>query len=51
MLEVLDDRYGQRSTLADANFGRLIHNAYRSNLQGESMRKHAEKLTASGASD
>ncbi|CAI9907513.1 ATP-binding protein [Pseudomonas aeruginosa] len=58
MLELLDDRYGQRSTLvtsqmpvdnwheligdptlADAILDRLVHNAYRINLKGESMRK------------
>jgi DNA replication protein DnaC len=70
MLELLDDRYGQRSTLvtsqmpvdnwheligdptlADAILDRLVHNAYRINLKGESMRKQVKKLTAPGASD
>ncbi|MEX5452025.1 ATP-binding protein, partial [Stutzerimonas stutzeri] len=70
MLELLDDRYGQRSTLvtsqmpvdnwheligdptlADAILDRLVHNAYRINLKGESMRKRVKKLTAPGASD
>jgi DNA replication protein DnaC len=70
MLELLDDRYGQRSTLvtsqmpvdnwheligdptlADAILDRLVHNAYRINLKGESMRKRAKKLTTSGTSD
>ena len=65
MLELLDDRYGQRSTLvtsqmpvdnwheligdptlADAILDRLVHNAYRINLKGESMRKRVKKLTA-----
>lgn len=64
MLELLDDRYGQRSTvvtsqmpvdnwheligdptLADAILDRLVHNAYRINLKGESMRKRTQKLT------
>lgn len=59
LLELLDDRHGQRSaivtsqlpvdhwheiigepTLADAILDRLVHNAYRINLTGESMRKH-----------
>jgi len=58
LLEILDDRYGQRSslvatqvpvaewhsrfpdpTLGDAILDRLIHNAYRLELQGESRRK------------
>lgn len=58
LLELLDDRHGQRSsivtsqlpvehwheiigepTLADAILDRLVHNAYRINLKGESMRK------------
>jgi len=58
LLEILDDRYGQRSTLVatqvpvaewhgrfpdptlgDAILDRLIHNAYRLELQGESRRK------------
>ena len=58
LLEILDDRYGQRSTLVatqvpvadwhirfpdptlgDAILDRLIHNAYRLNLEGESRRK------------
>ena len=33
-------------TLADAILDRLIHNAYRINLKGESMRKRHAKLTA-----
>ena len=32
-------------TLADAILDRLVHNAYKLNLKGESMRKHKEKLT------
>ena len=70
MLELLDDRYGQRSTivtsqmpvdnwheligdptLADAILDRLVHNAYRINLKGESMRKRAKKLTTPDTSD
>ncbi|MEX5451688.1 IS21-like element helper ATPase IstB, partial [Stutzerimonas stutzeri] len=70
MLELLDDRYGQRSTLvtsqmpvdnwheligdptlADAILDRLVHNAYRINLKGESMRKQTKKLTTPGTSD
>ncbi|SOB75314.1 DNA replication protein DnaC [Marinobacter sp. LV10R510-11A] len=58
LLEVLEDRYGRRSTiatsqlpieewhdvigdatLADAILDRLVHNAYKINLRGESMRK------------
>ena len=66
MLELLDDRYGNRSTLVtsqmpvakshaligdptsgDAILDRLVHNAYRIELNGESMRRRATKLTAS----
>lgn len=62
LLELLDDRHGQRSTLvtsqlpvehwhevigdptlADAILDRLIHNAYRITLKGESMRKRKAK--------
>ena len=32
-------------TLADAILDRLVHNAYKLNLKGESMRKHKETLT------
>ncbi len=58
LLEILDDRYGKRSTvvvaqmpmehwhdwvgdpaLADAILDRLVHNAYRLILKGESQRK------------
>jgi DNA replication protein DnaC len=58
LLEILEDRYGLRSTLvtsqfpverwhdligdptlADAILDRLVHNAYKINLKGESMRK------------
>jgi DNA replication protein DnaC len=58
LLEILEDRYGLRSTLvtsqfpverwhdvlgdptlADAILDRLVHNAYKLNLEGESMRK------------
>ncbi len=38
-------------TLADAILDRLVHNAYRINLKGESMRKRARKLTTPGTSD
>jgi len=70
MLELLDDRYGHRSTLVtsqmpvdkwhaligdptlgDAILDRLVHNAYRIELKGESMRRRATKLTSVGASD
>ena len=68
MLELLDDRYGNRSTLVtsqmpvdkwhaligdptlgDAILDRLVHNAYRIELKGESMRRRATKLTAARA--
>ena len=64
LLELLDDRHAQRSTLltsqlplehwhetigdptlADAILDRLVHNAYRITLKGESMRKRKAKLT------
>jgi DNA replication protein DnaC len=70
LLELLDDRHGNRSTLvtsqlpvdhwhetigdptlADAILDRLIHNAYRINLKGESMRKRNAKLTAATPSE
>ncbi|WP_445570916.1 IS21-like element ISPsy14 family helper ATPase IstB [Pseudomonas sp. E102] len=70
MLELLDDRYGSRSTLVtsqmpvdkwhaligdptlgDAILDRLVHNAYRIELKGESMRRRATKLTATETSD
>ncbi|WP_235208787.1 ATP-binding protein, partial [Pseudomonas savastanoi] len=38
-------------TLGDAILDRLVHNAYRIELKGESMRRRATKLTAAGASD
>ncbi|MFK4875398.1 ATP-binding protein, partial [Novosphingobium sp. ZW T3_23] len=60
LLEILEDRYGQRSTLvtsqlpvarwhqtindptyADAILDRLVHNAHRLELEGESMRRPA----------
>jgi len=63
LLEILEDRYGKRSTivtsqlpvsswhnaiadptLADAILDRLVHNAHKIELKGESMRKHAMKL-------
>lgn len=68
LLEILDDRHNQRSTLvtsqlpvdtwhdylgeptlADAILDRLVHNAYRLNLKGESMRKKPAHLTADKA--
>ena len=64
LLELLDDRHGNRSTvvtsqvpvdhwhdvigdptLGDAILDRLVHNAYRINLKGESLRKRYSKLT------
>lgn len=70
LLEILDDRYGVRSTavtsqfpvenwheliadptLADAILDRLVHNAYKINLKGESMRKRQKTLTETGHSD
>jgi DNA replication protein DnaC len=64
LLEVLEDRYGARSTVvtsqlpvskwhgtiadptfADAILDRLVHNAYKFNLKGESMRKTKAKST------
>lgn len=70
LLELLDDRHGQRSTLvtsqlplahwheiigdptlADAILDRLVHNAYRITLKGESMRKRkAKNLTTAATS-
>ena len=63
LLEVLDDRYGRRSTLfagqvpvdqwhsrfpdptlADALLDRIVHNAYRLELRGESQRKTRSPL-------
>jgi DNA replication protein DnaC len=35
-------------TLADAILDRLVHNAYRLNLKGESMRKRTRSLTDTG---
>ena len=70
LLELLDDRHGNRSTivtsqlpldhwhkiigdptLADAILDRLIHNAYRINLRGESLRKRHAKLTPTTPSE
>lgn len=64
LLEILEDRYGLRSTLvtsqypvdhwheliadptlADAILDRLVHNAYKLELKGESMRKKHKILT------
>jgi len=44
------DRLGNAS-LSDAVMDRLIHNAYRLELQGESMRKRRSPLTHSGLQD
>jgi len=49
LLEILEDRCGKRSTLgdptlADAILDRIIHDAYKINLQGESMRKRKAKI-------
>jgi DNA replication protein DnaC len=38
-------------TLADAILDRLVHNAYRLNLSGESMRKTTSKLTEDGGAE
>ena len=65
MLEILDDRYGRRSTLVaaqvpvekwheviadptlgDAILDRLLHNAYKIQMKGESMRKLRGGLTS-----
>ncbi|WP_337848472.1 IS21-like element helper ATPase IstB [Sphingomonas sp.] len=65
LLEILEDRYGQRSTLvtsqlpvarwhhtindptyADAILDRLVHNAHRVELEGESMRRPATPTAA-----
>jgi DNA replication protein DnaC len=70
LLEILDDRHNQKSTLvtsqlpvdtwhkylgeptlADAILDRLVHNAYRINLNGESMRKRSLNLTATNSAD
>ena len=39
------------ATLADAILDRLVHNAYKINLRGESMRKRQAKLTGTTASE
>jgi DNA replication protein DnaC len=39
------------ATLADAILDRLVHNAYKINLRGESMRKSQTKLTGSTSSE
>ena len=64
LLELLDDRHGHCQipvehwhdiigdpTLADAILDRLVHNAYRLHLKGESMRKRQAKLTPTAVSD
>ena len=59
LLDLLEDRYASRSTLvtsqlplaqwherlADAILDRLVHNAYKPQLKGGSMRKHHSGLT------
>jgi len=37
--------------LGDAILDRLVHNAYRIEMKGESMRRRATKLTTPGTSD
>ena len=63
LLELMEDRYGQKSTIvtsqlpveawheaigdptiADAILDRIIHNAHKINLKGESMRKQSNLL-------
>ena len=39
------------ATLADAILDRLVHNAYKINLRGESMQKRQAKLTGTTASE
>jgi DNA replication protein DnaC len=70
VLEVLEDRFGARSTIvasqlpvkiwheyigeptiADAVLDRLVHNAHRIELKGESMRKNRSDLTKEEQSD
>jgi DNA replication protein DnaC len=70
LLELLDDRHGNRSTLVtsqvpvdhwhevigdptlgDAILDRLVHNAYRIHLKGESMRKRHAKLTSTASTE
>jgi len=41
------ERFGN-PTLSDTTMDRVIHNAYRLELKGESMRKHKSPLTHSG---
>ncbi len=70
LLELLEDRYGARSTvvtsqlpveswyegvgdpvLADAILDRLVHNAHRIGLKGESMRKKKSEAMMAGSGD
>ena len=39
------------ATLADAILDRLVHNVYKINLRGESMRKRQAKLTSTETSE
>jgi DNA replication protein DnaC len=59
LLEILEERYGRRSTMitsqlpvdrwhADAILDRLVHNAHRIDLEGESMRRIRAKQTKKG---
>jgi DNA replication protein DnaC len=67
LLEILEERYGRRSTIvtsqlpiedwhaviadatyADAILDRLVHNAHRLNLTGESLRKTRAKAAEKG---
>lgn len=60
MLELLDDRSMPvdkwhelivEPTLADAILDWLVHNGYRIELKGESLRRRSPKLTSEGTSD
>ena len=70
LAEILDERYGRRSTLvasqlpvaewhaklgdpdlADPVMDRIVHNAYRIEMKGESQRKTRSPLSKSSTSD
>ncbi|EBA00067.1 IstB helper protein, IS21 family [Marinobacter sp. ELB17] len=54
MPEGLEERYGRCSTIATSQRPIeewLVHNAYKINLRGESMRKRQAKLTDTTASE